>query len=240
MERTIQVRTSRAAVLRAIRRIPQEATSGSSAANAMMSRCGRAALRLIKQAFIIKMRGGTDEAGDRWAPLSPYTIAYRLSNRTRAERQRSNRPSQALNTKQQDRWWQLYRQGLAIYKGAKGQAARRAWFILKSEGVETLFDKYKNAQVDILRETGLLLRSLSPYTKVPEQVFRVGPGEVIVGTSRKGATRHHTGDPSKNLSQRRLWPEPNAWPPSWWLHIAEEGRDGLVDIAVLVITGAST
>lgn len=240
MERTIYVRASRAAVLRAIRRIPQEATSGSTAANAMMTKCGRAALRLIKRDFTIKMRGGTGEAGDRWAPLSPYTIAYRMSNRTRAERRRSTRPSQALNTSQQERWWSLYRQGLVIHKGNKGRAARRAWFILKSEGAETLFDKYKHAQVDILRETGLLLRSLSPYTKVPEQVFRVGRGEVVVGTNRKGAARHHSGDPSKNLPQRRLWPEPNTWPPAWWSHIAEEARDGLVDVAVLVIRGVST
>jgi len=239
-EQTIYVRASRAAVVGAVLRIPQEASVGSAEANAMMTRLGFTALGRIRQAFVVKSRGGTDEAGDRWAPLSPKTIAYSRtrgrgrSGRTRAEYGRPDRPSQALNAKQQDRWWRLYRQGLAMFKGDKKHAAARAWFILKKEGAVTLLDKYGHRQVEILRDTGLLLNSLSPGITIAEQVFRVLPGEVIVGTSRKGAASHHTGIPGR-LPQRRLWPEPSRWPSSWWLDLAEQGRAGLIDIAISLL-----
>lgn len=218
--------------------VPQVARAGGTAANAMMVRCGLAALGRIRAAFVVKSRGGTDEAGDRWAPLSPMTIAYRRMKRvrTRTERGRPNRPSQALTKKQQDRWWTVYRQGLVMYKGNKGHAAARAWLILKSEGAQTLLQKYGGANVEILRDTGLLFNSLSPGSAVPERVFRTGPGEVIVGTNRKHAGDHHTGVPSRNLPQRRLWPEPHRWPSLWWLDIAEQGRDGLVDVAISLLT----
>lgn len=245
IENVIYVRAGRAAVRQAISRIPEVARAGGTAAGAMMTRCGMTALGRIKQAFIVKSRGGIDETGDSWAPLSPKTIAYSKTRqrgrggRTKAEKGRSAYPSQALNAKQQERWWDLYRQGLAIFKGDKGSAARRAWAILKSEGAETLLSKYGGRQVDILRDTGLLLNSLSPGVTSAEQVFRVGPGEVIVGTNRKGAAAHHSGVPGR-LPQRRLWPEPRKWPASWWLDIAEQARAGLVEVASQLIRGTQT
>ena len=237
---TIYVRASRAAVRQAISRIPNVARSGGAVANAMMTRLGLTALGHIKKAFIDKSRGGTDEAGERWAPLSPTTIAYRKTRmrgrggRTKAERSRPTRPSQALNSRQQTRWWTVYRQGLAMFEGNKGHAAARAWLILKSEGATTLLEKYGNRQVDILRDTGLLLNSLSPGVNTDVSIFRVIPGEVIVGTNRIGAAEHHEGIPGR-LPQRRLWPEPRRWPSPWWLDIAEQGRQGLIDITLQLI-----
>ena len=58
----------------------------------------------------------------------------------------------------------------------------------------TLLMKYGGRQVDILRDTGLLLNSLSPGVVSAEQVFKVAPGTVIVGTNRKWAYCHHYGD----------------------------------------------
>lgn len=234
-EITIYTRASRAAIRRAIATIPQEAMGGGSLANALLVRCGLAALGRIRQAFIVKSRGGTDEAGERWQPLSPKTVAYgRRGGRTRGESRRSSTPSQALNSRQQARWWDLYRQGIAIFKGNKPSAARRAWAILKTEGAPTILSKYGNREVEILRDTGLLLNSLSPGTASPDQVFRVGRGEVIIGTNRKGAAAHHTGVPGR-LPQRRLWPAPNKWPASWWKDIQTQARDGLVAIIVQLV-----
>ena len=251
----IYVRANRAAVRAAISRVPQEARSGGAVANAMMVRCGMTALGHIKDAFIVKSRGGTDECGERWAPLKPETIAYSRRHRkkpgspkdsqlfSRAKRlpwvpKQSIRagyaPSYALTTKQRDRWWELYRQGLAMFKGDKGSAARRAWAISKREGATTIIAQYGNAQVDILRDTGLLLNSLSPGVASAEQIFRVLPGEVVVGTNRKWAGTHHRGLPGK-IPQRRLWAEPNKWSSNWWLDIAEQGRAGLIDLAILLV-----
>lgn len=258
IQRTIYVRASLATVTQVVASLPQLARMGG-AADAMMVRVGMAALGRIRTAFVDKSRGGTDEAGDRWAPLSPKTIAYSRRHRkkpgdprqsqvfSRAKRlpwvprpkvRATYAPSYALTAKQRDRWWDLYRRGLAMFRGDKGHAARRAWVILKSEGATTLIAEYGGAKVDILRDTGLLLNSLSPGTTVPEQVFRVLPGEVIVGTNRKGAAAHHRGIPGR-LPQRRLWPEPRRWPPTWWLDIAETARGGLIDLIIHVL-GATT
>jgi hypothetical protein len=211
-------------------------------ARAILTRVGMTVLGRIKRAFIVKARGGTDEAGERWKPLSPKTIAYSKTRkrgrggRTKAERNRPDRPSQALNTRQQARWWELYRQGLAMFKGDKGTAARRAWGILKREGAVTLLMKYGGRQVDILRDTGLLLNSLSPGATVPEQIFRTGNGEVEIGTNRKWAGCHHRGVPGR-IPQRRLWPAPKNWPANWWKDITEQIVQGVVDATSDLLRG---
>jgi hypothetical protein len=209
-------------------------------AAAMMTRVGMALLGRIKAAFIVKSRGGTDEAGDSWQPLSPKTIAYSKTRsrgrggRTRTERKRSSIPSQALSAKQQSRWWEVYRRQLAVYKGDKRHAAAVAWLVLKREGAKTLVDKYGHRKAEILRDTGLLLNSLSPGVASAEQIFRVLPGEVIVGTNRAGAADHHAGIPGR-LPQRRLWPPPDRWPDSWWRDIQDQVRSGMLDIVVSLV-----
>lgn len=255
-ERVIYVRSSRATVVAAVGHLPQEARGSGAVAKAMMVRLGLTLLGRIRAAFVTKSRGGTDEAGDRWAPLSPKTIAYGRRHRKKPGSSKESRvfsrakrlpwvprssiragyhPSYALTDRQRDRWWDLYRQGLAMFRGNKASAAKRAWSISKREGATTLIAQYGGEKVDILRDTGLLLNSLSPGSTVTEQVFRAGPGEVIVGTNRKGASKHHSGIPGR-LPQRRLWPDPSRWPSSWWLDIAEQGRDGLIDVVVYLIT----
>lgn len=242
-QNTINVRASNAAIREALLKIPAAAVGGGNLANALMTRAGMAALGRIRAAFVIKARGGTDEAGDKWAPLSPKTIAYSKTRqrgrggRTKTEKGRASSPSQALTKRQQDRWWAVYRQGLAMYDGDKGHAAARAWLILKGEGATTLLEKYGHRQVEILRDTGLLLNSLSPGVVGPNNVFRITPGAVIIGTNRKGAMFHHRGVPGR-LPQRRLWPPTNRWPASWWRDIIEQIKAGLIDITLKMIKDA--
>lgn len=228
MEQTVHTRVSRPAIKRAIAALPEAAKEST----ALLVRVGIAALGRIKQAFVVKSRGGTDEAGDRWAPLSPRTVAYgRRHPGLRRDTYGMKRPSSALTAKQRERWWYIYHNQKARFKGNKGQAARVAWAVLKREGAKTIFDKYAGAQVEILRDTGLLLNSLSPGYRGSEQVLHTVRGVVVVGTNRKGATRHHNGDPSRNLPQRRLWPPPSRWPQSWWRDILEQVKQGILDIA---------
>lgn len=229
-----------AAIRRVLATLPTAMQSGGPIADAVMVRAGTALLGRIKQAFVVKARGGTDEAGDKWQPLSPKTIAYSKTRsrgkggRTKTEKARATRPSQALNQKQQKRWWEVYSRQLAIYKGDKSHAAAVAWLVLKSEGAQTLLMKYGYRKVEILRDTGLLLNSLSPGVASKERVFRVGPGEVIVGTNRKGARGHHYGVPGR-LPQRRLWPEVSKWPKNWWLDIIEAVQQGILDLTIYLI-----
>ena len=236
MSETVYLRTSSAAIREAISKLPQQLKNDSAVSGAIMTRVGMAALGHIKKAFVDKARGGADEAGERWAPLSRRTIAYSRRGRTGAERKRAPRPSQALNRSQSDRWWELYRQGKAMYKGDKSRAAKRAWVILKSEGAQTLLDKYGNRQVEILRDTGPLFNSLSPGVASPHRVFRVSGTSVTIGTNRQGALDHHEG--RKGLPQRRLWPDPKNWPASWWADIIEQAKQGLIDVTLSSLRGS--
>lgn len=225
---TLVARATDTNVREALRSIPKELCNGP-ATSALMEKCGAALLEHVRVAFMVKARGGTDEAGDRWVPLSPKTVAYsRRGDRTKVERGREGRPSQALTKKQQDRWWDLYRQGLAISKGDKGSAARRAWAILKNEGATTLFDKYGHRRVMILYNTGQLFNSIS---------LRVNRSEARISTDRRGAAAHHNGVPGR-LPQRRLWPGPRRWPKSWWADITDLVVQGVIDMTAQQVRGA--
>lgn len=233
---TVHVSATRRSVGGAIAALPAALTHGGSPADAVLLRAGLALLGRVRRAYIARARGGTDEAGGSWAPLKPATIAYGRRGRSRKERGQHPRPSQALSDKQRDSWWWYYRQGLAIYRGDRGRAARRAWGIMKKKGATTLFDKYSKRRVETLRDTGVLLNSLSPGGA--GSVMRVESGAVTVGTNVPYAKYHHNGVPGR-LPQRRLWPEVNQWPQSWWRDITDQVKQGLADIAAQVIRGAS-
>lgn len=243
-QNVVNVRMGRAELTRVLRKLPEIAAGGGEGQNlaaALLVRVGMTILSRIRAAFVVKSRGGTDEAGERWKPLKPETIAYSRRHPGIPRKRPGSAPSYMLTEKQKQRWYKLYGQFLAAYKGDKGHAAAHAWFILKSEGAKTLLGTYGSTQVEILRDTGLLINSLTPGIDVssmasvppkkPHQVFQLGKGEVIIGTNRKGAAAHHHGVPGR-LPQRRLWPEPRKWPRSWWQDALEQARQGLIHIAI--------
>jgi hypothetical protein len=238
-ETVIYVRASHEAVLRALRTLPQRICGGGVIQETMLTHAGTALLDHIQEAFAVKSQGGTDAAGESWKPLHPRTIAYRRAKRSSAERGRPTHPSQALTAAQQDRWWTIYRQQLARFRGNKSAAAKVAWVTLRSEGAHTLLDKYANEKVDILRDTNELMDSLTPNSGSSKSVFRISAAQVELGTTRIGALSHHRGDPSRNLPQRRLWPEPRNFPPAWWRGILCEVQDGVVEIVKQVVHEAA-
>ena len=63
--------------------------------------------------------------------------------------------------------------------------------------------------VDIGRDTGVLLRSLTPGVGAPETVRRVEPGRITVGSNVPYAKHFH--------ARRHLWPtgDPATLPDSW-------------------------
>lgn len=248
-ERVIHVRASRRQVVKILRQLPGAiggSTDSGGYQQATLVRMGLAALDKIQEAFVTKARGGTDEAGDRWKPLSPYTIAARRHPGVPPKASRAaKRPSFMLSAAERKRWWKLYSRNLSRFKGDKAHAAASAWFVLKQEGARTMLSAYGGMNVEILRDTGLLLNSLKPGApaesapssppRVPKQVFRIGQRDVKIGTNREWAWTHHQGIPGR-IPQRRLWPEPGRWPRSWWQAILEQGREGVIDILTYLLT----
>lgn len=255
VQRTIHVRVSYDQVRAVLARVPRVASGSSGggvAARALLVRVGLAALAKIKEAFLVRSRGGTDAAGLRWQPLSPKTVAYSRRH-PGVPRRRSfwkYHPSFAVTARQRRRWWALYKRLLGRYGGDKARAAAHAWVILKQEGVNpTLMERYGGTKVEILRDTGILFNSLSPAIivgqqappvpppKPPKQVFRLRSGEVGVGTSRKWAGTHHKGVPGR-IPRRPLWPDPGQWPSSWWSALLEQARYGVIDLILEMLRGA--
>jgi hypothetical protein len=95
--------------------------------------------------------------------------------------------------------------------------------------------------VEILRDTGVLLASLSPgtldasgknYSKPTatgkskrakaireggaQQIFEPGAGEIIVGTNVKYAATHQHGDRKRNIPARPFLPDENNPVPAIW------------------------
>ena len=182
---------------------------------------GLQALSLIKTAFIVKSRGGTDEAGIRWKPLDPRYVAY---GRGHPGRPRGG-PRPTLNA-DQDRQWRAVYAGVSrslVNKGmdakeAGGRAAAAAWIHAKANGATTLLEMYGNAPVEILRDTGLLLNTLSPGSGSADQILRPEPGKVTVGSDLKKAGRLH--------KDRPLWPDGDL-PASWWQRLSDTLGDGI-------------
>lgn len=214
---TVYVHMSKARLLQKLYAIPRLAKQDGAP---ILRRMGAAIFRRIQKAFITKSRGGTDDAGERWRPLSRITILKRL----RKKRPTTDRPSSSLTAGQRQQWWAFYRAALARFH-EKDIAAKIAWTQLKRVGGVGHFDKYGADAVPILRDTEELLNSLEPGA--PKNIFRIKRGEADLGTSRKGARSHHLGI---RLPRRRLWPHPSDWPSSWWNEILSDAREGLIEI----------
>lgn len=222
MVTSLRTRVKRSLLREAISSIPQEFSQGSTnQVQSILDEAAQALLEKIREAFLTKSAGGTDESGDKWVPLKSTTVAYSRSTRTRTENAHTSRPSQGLSARNQKRWWDLYRQGLAIYKGDKAQAAKRAWGILKRQGVTTLLDKYGSRRVSILYNTGALFDSITS---------RVDSRGVTISSNHPTAIVHHKGSINKGIPQRKLWPDPEDIPQGWWQAMVETIRDGIIEI----------
>jgi hypothetical protein len=118
---------------------------------------------------------------------------------------------------------------------AKARAAQIAWATLKREGAKTMLDVYGHGEVDILRDTGVLLNSLSPgritgstYSKPTadggeEQIFTTIANGVIVGTNVPYASVHNHGSAKLGIPKRQFLPKeaPRVWVERW-LRVANQ------------------
>jgi len=224
---------------------------------------GFAALSDIKADFVKKARGGVGEDGVKWPPLSPRTLAYsrrfgpgeQTQLKTAAGLGRGHRHAPVgtglLDAAQLKRWKKYFSQALAWLatkypiNQAKSIAAGIAWNKIKAEGGKTKLEVYGHRDVEILRDTGVLLNSLSPgelggngasYAKPKgegggDQVFSLLANGVIVGTTVKYAATHQYGDPKRKIPARPFLPAraPQVWLDRWSGAFARALEVGLSD-----------
>lgn len=199
-----------------------------------------AAFSRLSREFIVKARGGTDGAGIKWKPLDPKYVAYGRRPGKSKKTTKDNAPSVALTASQRKSYWKHYRAALAWLAAsipigeAKGRAAAIAWSKVKSEGAQTKVDKFGHVKVEILKDTGRLLNSLSPVvaasvsagttvTGTGDQILEYRPGRLLVGTNVEYASAHHGRD---GTGPRPFWPPSNRLPQAWldeWTRTAVKG-----------------
>lgn len=226
-------------------------------AKAFLMAIGYAALADIRDAYVKKARGGTDAMGVRWAPLRPRTIANRRvgpgdrnNANVQAWEQARKRELRRIQREFERQEGDLYDRFLLSMDAA--EARRRARQIASRRATEqtgmTKIQALGSRNVEILRDTGVLMNSLTPgvlsasgssMTYSPpsgeggqHQVFKIGPGEVIVGTIDKKAATHQNGDPARNIPQRKILPEESDTIPADWMeNWIDAGKIALVAAA---------
>lgn len=205
---------------------------------------GVAALTDVKEDFIRKARGGTGEDGVQWPPLDPKTLAYsrrfgpgeqtKLKAAAGLGRANSYAPggNKGLLTKAQlKRWRAIFAAVFARLMAtdgdegsAKARAAQIAWAVLKREGAKTKLEVFGHRKVEVLRDTSVLLNSLSPgatagdrYDPPEGQIFRLTGSGVIVGTNVPYASVHQRGS-KRGVPARPFLPvgkAPQVWVSRW-------------------------
>ena len=227
-------------------------------ARGVFTAIGFAALSDVKADFVRKASGQTGEDGNTWAPLKPATIARRrlghgdkklpgIADRAKAEKEATKAARQRFDAEAKERRKRLVAR-LSLSMGAdrareaadKQIAAERKAANFKLRGQIALAkqtgqrrqDVLAQRKVDILRDTGILLNSLSPGTlggsgpsatySPPsgpgggDQVFDLFGSGVIVGTTVAYAKSHQEGN--GRIPARPFLPTrgvPAAWLDRW-------------------------
>lgn len=188
---------------------------------------GLAFLANIKDAYITKARGGTDELGIQWKPLKPETIANRRvgpgDTRRGAPNADAIRERQRIERREYRR---LLTRFLATMPRAEAErrARQAAAQIATRQTGKTKKETLGGRNVEMLRDTGVLLNSLTPadrngssYTSPPEQIMEVRPGSVTVGTNVLYARTHQEGDDTRGIPARPFLPRDGDQLPQTWV-----------------------
>ncbi len=201
-------------------------------ARGFMLTLGFAALTDVREAYLLKAAGGTDEMGVRWPPLAPATIAARRVGKRDKESSKAIRVREGIRERATAKALERFRLSLP-----EKEARRRAKIVggLKAtrQTGATKLETLGGRTVEMLRDTDVLLESLSPgrltgsggsvnYSPPSgeggsEQIFELGAGEVIVGSNVKYFRTHQRGDRKRNIPQRKVLPDAETpVPQAWW------------------------
>ena len=211
-------------------------TNKAELAEAICRAIGFAVLSDVHQAFVTKARGGTDALGIKWKPLSPKTIARRRVG------PRDKKANPEIGKRER---WVKKRTKELIPKYEMAHPRKKAEKIARAvaeheytrSSGKTKLSLLSKRSVEILRDTGVLLNSLTPgqlvvgpgihdYSAPPleggtQQVFIVRPGSVTIGTKVEYADQHQYG--TKRIPARPfLPPDEQRELPSQWVDNAKD------------------
>lgn len=263
---TIYIRTSREmardAIIDVVRSVCGTSTTHAFLAKSIHTSIGIAALSDIKSDFVRKARGETGEDGNKWPTLSREFLAYgrrfgpdeQAALKKAAGLNSGHRNRGLLSAAQDKRWRQIFSQSLnrlvaSLPLGAaKARAAQIAWTALKRMGAKTKLDVFGDRVHEILRDTGVLLNSLSAgeldtgdgnYTPPADQIFMLTESGIIVGTNVVYARHHNRG--SAKMPKREFIPVDGA-PQVWldrWTSVAATGLTHAFRYALESLGGAA-
>ncbi|MFO0801468.1 MAG: hypothetical protein U0804_28720 [Gemmataceae bacterium] len=252
MSNLITYRAASPAEATAVRRLVRQLAGRAAPPPGMVTRvllpAALVLLSKVQQAFIAKSRRQASEDGIVWKELSPKTVAARRT--TRAELKSfgiTGKRVRGFLTPAEDRRWRgIFASRMAAFRAqgmgegeARARAAANAWAILKAQGAKTKLAVLGGRVVDIGRDTGTLLRSLTPGVRLdptgrtpPPQLGTAAPavesqivdlslpGRVTVGSTVPYAGKFH--------AVRPLWPTTGRLPEPWRQAVGAAILRGLV------------
>lgn len=208
---TIRYRGSRQELMADMSRLPGILTGRlpdpGGVAKALMVAMGLVLLSRIKEAWVIKSRGGTDAMGIKWPPLAASTLQQR-------------RVVRISEKKLQDKLAKLSPDRRALVMAQAKQIAAAGGGVGKKAIAAAL--------AEILRDTGIMLESLGPQV-VADTILRTGPGWLEVGSNvhyfrfhNSDQPRRKNADGTDRLPRRQVLPDNVDQIPAAW--IAEMGE----------------
>lgn len=171
---------------------------------------GEVMLSKIKEAFVVKSQGGTDEMGIAWPPLSATTLALRTKNtgaKTMAKLDREfqwlPKHRRFLIAAHRERLESLYQDG--VTGGRARRHASRILRLMQPYLPPTRFKKLEKelkeqpttrakklaqagAYAEILRDTGRFLNSFAGGQANPDRKLYSGPGVIVIGSNARTKT----------------------------------------------------
>lgn len=80
-DQSIYIKSTRAQLRKILSELPATMRQSGRVQSATLGLAGRALLTRIRAAYTVKAAGGTDDAGEKWPPLAPATLAHRRSRK---------------------------------------------------------------------------------------------------------------------------------------------------------------
>ena len=201
-------------------------------------RLARVLLSLIQEAYIEKSRGGTGSDGVTWDALKPETIAARSTGAgelTGLTRRGAHAGRPFLTMAEDQRWKMIFATTRARLIGKYGlseadagaRAGQAAWATLKREGGKTRLQVLGSRTVDIGRNSGELLKSLTVDSGSDAQILRIDEAGFAVGSALPYAGHFH--------AKRPLWSD--QLPASWGKELAAEAGAAVLDAVAAALAG---